>query len=316
MIDGALMGLSTLSGWVAAVLAGVLTIDGSTSASETSTDHSQLTHYLELVGAGDRNPVLDRAIVEVIRPVEKGLDLSIIMIPGGGLSSLIYRTGGTDTTGWSTQFAAAGFTVYLTHPPARPEGKGKWTPETVWSLWGLGNRYPRPYDGSRAGPDMASELHQLLGVGRHPMATSQLSELLDRAGPSFVLAHSAGGRAMFNESILNHPNLKGTVAVETLRCPTNAAMLKKTYADAGRSFFSLWGDHLDRGRPPIDDRYQSCREAAEMIEASGGRAKTVLLPIDAGVTGNSHLLMLEDNADDLASRLIRWLIDTVEQDAG
>jgi hypothetical protein len=51
-----------------------------------------------------------------------------------------------------------------------------------------------------------------------------------------------------------------------------------------------------------------CRELAAKLGATGGIAWHVALA-DIGITGNSHMLMMEDNSAELADLLIRWLDD-------
>jgi hypothetical protein len=75
---------------------------------------------------------------------------------------------------------------------------------------------------------------------------------------------------------------------------------------AGVPFLSVFGDYLEgtMWQPYADE----CRELAAKLGATGGTAWHVALA-DIGITGNSHMLMMEDNSAELADLLIRWLDD-------
>ena len=44
----------------------------------------------------------------------------------------------------------------------------------------------------------------------------------------------------------------------------------------------------------------------ERVRSAGGRTETLDLPA-AGVTGNSHMLMMDTNSDEVALRVQRWM---------
>ncbi len=255
-------------------------------------------------GGADEGPVP----VQFYRPATRRSDVALVMIPGGGLPSWSYTATPDGREGWAQQFARAGVPVYLMNPPAGfREELGRWNKESVWPLWGMGPEFGTPYPDGKHPVESIDNLHASFYIARAPGGAAHLRSLLDEIGPAVVLAHSAGGAAMFSTARALHPHLLGTIAVETTNCPTDETALDTIYVEGGRAFLSLWGDHLDRGAPSMQTRYASCRQASETISASGGRAQTIHLPQDLGITGNTHLMMQDRNNVELGQIILDWI---------
>lgn len=250
--------------------------------------------------------------VQFFMPVERRSDVSIVLVPGGGLPSWSYTATPDGREGWAQQFAHAGIPVYLMNPPVgMREQPGRWSKESVWPLWGIGPEFGTPYEHSKFPVDAIDALQSSFSIARAGGGTAHVLALLDDIGPAVVLGHSAGGGATFGAARANHPNLRGTIAVETTNCPSEAEQLKSIYVDGGRAFLSIWGDHLDRGAPSMLTRYESCRKASDMIAAAGGDATTINLPEDRGIQGNTHLMMQDKNNMEIGDIVIAWLADSM-----
>lgn len=179
--------------------------------------------------------------------------------------------------------------------------------ETVWPLWGMGPEFGTPYPDGKHPVEAIDNLHASFYIARASGGAAHLRSLLDEIGPAVVLAHSAGGSAMFSAARALHPNLRGTIAVETTNCPTDVAALETIYIEGDRAFLSLWGDNLDRGAPSMLARYASCRQAGDIVSAAGGRAQTIHLPVDRGIAGNTHLMMQDRNNVEIGEMILEWL---------
>lgn len=76
---------------------------------------------------------------------------------------------------------------------------------------------------------------------------------------------------------------------------------------------AIYGDYIEGGtpaqgyRPFQGPRRVLCRALAERLRAAGVPAQVISLPEDLGVRGNSHLMMLENNSDDIAELIEKWL---------
>ncbi|RYE70166.1 MAG: esterase, partial [Oxalobacteraceae bacterium] len=68
----------------------------------------------------------------------------------------------------------------------------------------------------------------------------------------------------------------------------------------------VWGDNL--GKFPFWGRIaaQQDKFRANLLKA-GGKADRIVLP-EIGVQGNSHMLMMDRNSDQIAGLIDRWLI--------
>ncbi len=246
--------------------------------------------------------------VQFFMPAERRSEVALVMIPGGGLPSWSYTTTPDGRDGWAQQFAIAGVAVYLMNPPAGfREELGRWNREAVWPLWGMGPEFGTPYADGKHPVEAIDNLHASFYITRAPGGAAHLRSLLDEIGPAVVLAHSAGGAAMFLAARALRPNLRGTIAVETTNCPTDEAALNTIYIEGDRAFLSLWGDNLDRGAPSMLTRYASCRQASEIISAARGRAQTIHLPEDRGIAGNTHLMMQDTNNIEIGEMILEWL---------
>ena len=254
--------------------------------------------------AADDGPVP----VQFFMPAERRSEVALVMIPGGGLPSWSYTATPDGRQGWAQQFASAGVPVYLMNPPAGfREELGRWNRETVWPLWGMGPEFGTSYPDSKHPVEAIDNLHASFYIARAPGGAAHLRSLLDDIGPAVVLAHSAGGAAMFSAARALHPGLRGTIAVETTNCPADEAALNIIFIEGDRAFLSLWGDNLDRGAPSMLTRYASCRRASEIISAAGGRAQTIHLPEDRGIAGNTHLMMQDRNNTEIGEMILEWL---------
>jgi len=60
-----------------------------------------------------------------------------------------------------------------------------------------------------------------------------------------------------------------------------------------------------------DKRREGCAQAVNMIKGGGGRATFLLLP-DAGIAGNSHMMMMDKNNLVVAEALRKWVTENVK----
>jgi hypothetical protein len=67
----------------------------------------------------------------------------------------------------------------------------------------------------------------------------------------------------------------------------------------------VWGDRI--AEDPFWSRIrQNVERWQERVRGAGGGADTLDLPA-AGVPGNSHMLMMDTNSDEVAERVQRWM---------
>jgi pimeloyl-ACP methyl ester carboxylesterase len=126
--------------------------------------------------------------------------------------------------------------------------------------------------------------------------------LLEKVGPATLILHSASGPTGFETTRLRPDLVKAIVAVEVTGSPTDPEDIAEHFAD--KRFIGVYGDHFDLR--PMQGRYEASVKMAEEINAAGGKADVIWLP-KLGIEGNSHLLMQDNNNDEIARMIIEHL---------
>ncbi|MEA2725286.1 MAG: hypothetical protein QOH59_3057 [Gemmatimonadales bacterium] len=297
-------------------------------------------------GAENFKVLAGQAYVEYAIPHNKRRNAPpIVLYPGGNLNGTHFLTTPDGREGWADFFLRRGYAVYIVDPPGR--GRAGWSVDQfnlvraglaspasqpslaqwdtdAWREWNQGPEFGvhGPHDpscigndgrgappftchGDRFPTDPASLRHFLAAhapVG--PTAggeTSSLVALLQRIGPAIYIGHSAGGS--FGGGVANsRPELfKAMVGIEpaqTCNIATNAVVAGITRVPT----MSLHGIN-QAGRPNVPD----CRAKYAEINAAGGNATFIDLIADRGIWGNGHIMMWEDNSDEIAEVILDWI---------
>ena len=126
--------------------------------------------------------------------------------------------------------------------------------------------------------------------------------LVQRICPCVLLVHSQGGNFGFNAALNAPDKVRAVIAVEPSGAPpatTDAARVRNV------PHLIVWGDHF--GTSPF---WQNVRRNVErwqgQVRDPGGVADTLDMPAE-GVAGNSHMIMMDTNSDDVAGRIQAWL---------
>ncbi|MBK6864141.1 MAG: hypothetical protein IPG91_11490 [Ideonella sp.] len=217
--------------------------------------------------------------------------------------------------------------------PAPGAGLWNFIPEVAWPQFGLGtvtpgstNPFvPATFVAHADGRFALAGLQQLAAsfvpnrFGNAAAEVGGITALLERLGSAVLIGHSLGGQQVFEAALARPTRVEAIVAVEPVACPAEVANPPFTAADAERlaaariPVLVIYGDHIEGGtpaqgyRPFQGPRRVLCRALAERLRAAGVPAQVISLPEDLGVRGNSHLMMLENNSDDIAELIARWL---------
>jgi dienelactone hydrolase len=125
--------------------------------------------------------------------------------------------------------------------------------------------------------------------------------LLERVGPSVVIAHSQGGALAWQVAQRRPDLFRALVLVEPAGTGTEAeaARLKDIPQ------LLMYGDYVD-----ADPRWsvirRNARRFSDAVRAAGGSVDEVDLP-SRGIAGNSHMLMMDRNSDQPAELIQAWL---------
>lgn len=126
--------------------------------------------------------------------------------------------------------------------------------------------------------------------------------LLDRVGPSVLMVHSQAGSFGWRAAQERPGKVKAMVLVEPAAVgdPAKVAALKDI------PMLVLYGDNIDG-----DARWPTIRAAGlrfiEAVRAAGASVDVISLP-DKGIKGNSHMIMMDRNSDEVAALVQAWLV--------
>jgi pimeloyl-ACP methyl ester carboxylesterase len=124
-------------------------------------------------------------------------------------------------------------------------------------------------------------------------------ELVDKVCPCIVLVHSQSGLFGARVAEARPDKVKALIMVEPANGGAAAAQLKNT------PVLEMWGDNVES-----DARWSQIRKVVRQyydgVRSAGGTVDTIDLPAD-GVKGNSHMIMMDRNSDDVAAMIQKWL---------
>jgi hypothetical protein len=250
--------------------------------------------------------------VQYARLAEPTKPYPLVAWPGGGLTGASYEDTPDGRPGWRWRWLTRGFDVLVCDGVGA--GRAGWLPRSeppitragaeLWELFRIGppGSYDRrsPYRDGRFPADAFDQfVRQVVPVNRDGIALRQQAydALLRQVGPCMLVTHSAAGPY----GMRGDPGLlRAHVAIEPSGAPdcAQAGRLK----DVPHLF--VWGDHLD------DESWSAqsgtCRRFHEALLDAGGRSEWIDLS-ERGVHGNSHLLMMDDNSDEIADLIADWL---------
>lgn len=267
---------------------------------------------------------VEQAYVQHFTPGETAGRRPLVLVHGGCLTGAMWETTPDGRPGWMDRFLRAGFPVHVVDGVER--GRAGWCalpgiwPETpiarsaeeMWTLYRLGAA--EGFASRAAFPGQRHPVHVLDKlVQQHvprwfstiPAAVDALVAVLERTGPAVLVSHSNGGLIAF-EAAWRRPDLvAGVVSVEPSGFPDRPAPASL----AAIPFLFMMGDYLDE-TPLWRGLSGAMATLAGRLRQHGASVTDWRLPA-LGITGNSHLPMMDDNSDELAARVIAWLDTSV-----
>ncbi|WP_137125635.1 alpha/beta fold hydrolase [Roseomonas sp. HF4] len=248
--------------------------------------------------------------------------MPLLLWHGGGLTGACWETTPDGREGWQHFFLRRGWEVVLTDAVER--GRAGWTRipeetggtavtltlENPWARFRIGPGTPqdgRVFDGQQFPADPASWRNFIRQCVPRFTTTDDLTlaaygALLDRVGPSVVVAHSQGGFFAWRAA----QEWPGTVRALVLVEPASTGVMEKVAALAGIPVLMIYGDYIED-----DLRWPAIRARglafAEAVRAAGGHVDVVDLPA-RGIRGNSHMIQMDRNSDEVAALVQGWLV--------
>lgn len=248
---------------------------------------------------------------------------------GGGLTGASWEDTPDGRAGWNTFFLCKGYSTVLSDAPER--GRSGWPrypqinpqePEhrTIEQAWGQfrfgpgGGYMPketeRTYFTNQRFPTQHADQFAKQFVARWTntadITLKAYLELVGKMGPCVIVAHSQG--AYFALQAARHtPNLvKAVVLLEPAGAPD---IPTGPLPDVCHHIphLAIWGDYFDNSV-----LWREYRERAERYLAALHDRNVLVSHLDlpkTGIRGNSHMLMMDSNSDEIALHVHDWLTE-------
>jgi hypothetical protein len=184
--------------------------------------------------------------------------------------------------------------------------------EAAWAIFRFGAEYPNVFPGLRFPLAAQGEFwKQMVPDWIESLPTPNptvpaLSQLAIRLNGTVLITHSQSGIYGFQTAALSTQGIAGIVEIEGICPATDSDLTPYTKMP----ILLLWGDYVELA-PRWAPRLKACRAFVEAVNKAGGKAEVLVLP-EAGIKGNSHMLMQDDNSLDLADLVLAWIAKHVE----
>ena len=265
---------------------------------------------------------VEQMYVQYFLPQNKKGKLPLLLWHGGGLSGVTYETKPDGGDGWMQYFIRKGWDTYVSD--AMERGRSGWTSTFKGEAMSL--PFGDPWERFRMGPPgswnddpskrvsypgmqfPAEAYGQFMkqGVPRWVTTDNEIIkayiELVDKICPCAVLVHSQSGTFGYKVLEARPDKVKALVAVE----PTLGGDLSKIASVKSTPIVVIIGDNA-KEHPRWKNIRQNSVKYGEAFKAAGGSFDLIDLP-DAGIKGNSHMVMMDKNSDQVADLIQKWLV--------
>lgn len=279
---------------------------------------------------------INHAYVQYQIPANKEFPYPILMVHGGGHTGKTYETTPDGREGWFTSFARRGFGTYIFDDPNRGRAcceptelhlvrlgllpntaipnMNIYTKQLAFQVFRFGPEYPETYPGLRF-PIAAIDQYAPQWVLTYRDAeestkiTNAIVAAIDKIGPCIVLVHSQSG-PLGLAAVLQRPELvKGFVGIEpagfAIPAGQSAATLKNV------PILTVFGDFLEFSTQS-SGWLTSAQTTADAVNEAGGNAHVLPLAT-TGIKGNSHMMMMDNNNEQIADIIEKWIKKNVKK---
>ena len=251
--------------------------------------------------------------------------LPLLMWHGGGLTGVTYETTPDGREGWLNFFVKKGWATY--NSDAVERGRSGWsmfpdifktepvflTKENPFERFRIGQgagsynkdvSKMKPKPGSLfplEGYDNFTKQNVPRWTSTDAPTIAAYTELVDKVCPCVLLVHSQSGLFGVRVAQARPDKVKALVLVEpaALGDPLDAPKMKDV------AVLAVYGDYIEE-----DPRWPTIRANGGAFYAAlrkaGGSAEVIDLP-KIGIKGNSHMIMMDKNSDQVASLIQEWL---------
>lgn len=249
----------------------------------------------------------------------------LVFLHGGDLTGACWENTPDGRPGWLTFFLKARYDACLCDAfergraswPAYPEilaGKPEHrTLDAVWHHFRFGpaSSYCSEDRGEQAYPGQQFPVEHLdvfgqqfvpRWAGTDHRALAGYRALLEKIGPCVLIGHSQGAYYALQLAQEFAGTVKGVVAIE----PSAVPELSKS-ALTLPPHLAIWGDFIRDKSVMWESYLHRCEAYFEQLQNKSVDSRVLELPT-VGVSGNSHMLMMDANSNQVAGMIDEWLV--------
>ncbi len=296
-----------------------------------------------LLGSGNGGSItVDQMYVQYQIPEGDGHHLPVVLLHGCCLSGKTYETTPDGRMGWSEYLVRKGRAVYTpdqvsrarsgfdattinmvrlgTLPASALPNIFTFSHEDAWTLFRFGPSFGTAFSDEQFpvnaadefGKQVIPDLNALLPA-LSPTYTN-LAALGRRLKGAVLMGHSESGFFPEEAALIDPRGIKGLVSIEGSCTRSFANQPPPTPQEIAKlatiPILVIFGDHIADSPfwPPL---LSGCQQFVQAVNTAGGDAMMLHLP-DAGLFGNSHMLMQDKNNLQIADLILAWIDEHVE----
>jgi pimeloyl-ACP methyl ester carboxylesterase len=312
---------------------GSFIVDG-TVVHETGT---QLSSLFGPPPAGGGNITINQMYVEYMVPMRAN-GVPVVMLHGATLSGKSYDTTPDGRMGWYEYFVRRGHPVYVPDQAGRARSgadfavyndvrAGNLAPSALpnafrlsdqlgWTLFRFGPSYGTAFADEKFPIEAAAELSRqsvpdLIATLPNPDPNIKaMADLAAQLKGAVLMGHSETGIVPLEAAQVSLTGIKGLILLEPGICQADTWTAAQIAKFAKVPILVVFADHLDvtTGLSGFTwaNVYADCQKLVGRVRAAGGNAQMLHLP-EAGLAGNSHVMMFDKNNLQVADLLLKWI---------
>ncbi len=268
---------------------------------------------------------VDQMYVQYMVPEPIRAKYPLLMWHGGGVTGVTWETKPDGQPGWLQYFFGAGHAVYVSDAVER--GRASWarypdicegqpifrSKQEAWGTFRFGPHGSYNSDPSRrvtypglkfpatSFDQLAKQFVPRWNVNDGATISAYIAQVR-KVGPAVLMVHSQSGLFGFEVALAEPDKVRAVIAIEPGGAPLPGPELEKL---KNIPILIVWGDNVDA--EDIWCRQQpASRTFADDLNARGGKVTWLDLPV-IGLRGNSHMMMMDTNSDEIAGLIQNWM---------